>query len=66
MPYFYQIQQKSNSVANQPQGAWYRGTLHFGIELNRIIEQAGDVMLPDTSSLLSEINWNDFITFMTE
>ncbi len=38
--------------------------MHFGIELNRIIEQAGDAMLPDTTSLLSEINWSEFIKFM--
>lgn len=52
MPYSEYILVKSLCErANQPEGAWYRGTLHFGIALHKMIEEADSVgcLYPETS-----------------
>lgn len=39
LPFTQYIQAKSLH-ADLPQGAWYRGTLHFGIALHKAIQEA--------------------------
>ncbi len=43
MPFADYIQLKSESEANKPKGALYRGTLHFGILLHKFIQTAPEV-----------------------
>jgi len=39
MPFTDFINAKSEGSGNKTKGALYRGTLHFGIELHRMIEE---------------------------
>jgi len=38
MPAQTKINSKTDSPANQPQGAWYRGVLHFGVLLHDLVQ----------------------------
>ena len=46
-------------------GSWFKGTLHFGIELHRIIQLCDDNLeiYPDTTEA-NQIDWNTFVSEM--
>ena len=65
MPHTSYIRFKSggDKVTNTVQGAWYRGVLHFGLELHRVLQAQSSAEVPECLEVF-EIDWNDLVNLM--
>ena len=65
MPHTSYIRFKSggDKATNRAQGAWYRGVLHFGLELHRVLQAQNTAEVPACLEA-SEIDWNNLIHLM--